>query len=108
MMGIIATSTAASRHLLSRAVLGPARRARRFQSGSTHRPPPAGRSPAMRRMISASGAHKHECAENKKALAGAPAIGDGAHDRRDQDRAEPLTCLAQAHYRTLLVAADGP
>ena len=49
---------------------------------------------------------QHECAENEKALAGAPAIGDGTHDRRDQDRVEPLTGLAQAHYRTLLVAAD--
>ena len=57
MMGIIATSIAASRRLLSRSALAPARRARRFQSGSGRRPSAADRSPAMRRMISASGAH---------------------------------------------------
>src|SRR5436190_23894463 len=49
---------------------------------------------------------QHEGAVYQKALAGAEAVGDPAHDRRDQDRAEPLAGLAQPNDGALLVAAD--
>jgi hypothetical protein len=49
---------------------------------------------------------QHECAENEKAFAYAPVVGDPTHQRRDQDRGEPLPSLTQAHDRTLLMATD--
>src|SRR5438105_2521571 len=50
---------------------------------------------------------QHEGGVNQKAFAGAEPIGDPAHNGRDQDRAEPLTGLAQPNDRALLVTPDG-
>src|SRR5690242_13666080 len=50
---------------------------------------------------------QHEAAINQKAVAGAEAVGEPAHDRRDEDRAEPLAGLAQPDDRALLVTTDG-
>jgi hypothetical protein len=49
---------------------------------------------------------QHECAENEKAFAYAPVVGDPTHQRRDQDRREPLPNLTQARNRALLMATD--
>src|SRR5581483_10930685 len=50
---------------------------------------------------------QHDGAINEEALAGPEAVGEAAHHGRDQDRAEPLSRLAQADDGALLMAADG-
>src|SRR4051794_961966 len=54
-----------------------------------------------------SAERQHQGGVDKKTLAGAEAVGECAHYRRDQDRAEPLAGLAQTDDRALLMAADG-
>ena len=46
-------------------------------------------------------------AEDDKARARTPVVGDGAHCRRDRDRRQSVHGLAQPDHRTLTVGTDG-
>jgi 3-oxoacyl-[acyl-carrier protein] reductase len=84
---------ATSRAAGSPAVLAGAR----FVGGSE--PPDAANDQRDRRAK-----QQHERTENEEALTDAPTVGDCPHERRDQDRGQPLTGLTQTDHRALLMA----